>query len=215
MNRHLTALSARILFISLLILTAPSAHAGIGGPQGTYYMAYSGPEALTLLIMPDGSGPTLDEARLPYGGTADATITLLLMDINYDPIPYYPREDIWLEAEDEGLIICTGGSIADTDTDINGETHWTNPLRGGGASEALTVVKVNGSLVELTSGVRLNFNSPDINGDLVVNLLDVALFAEDFFNHPLFSFRSDFYRDGQINIADLGVFAQAIGAACP
>lgn len=214
MNRQ-PALSAITLTIFLLLLTASGVHAGIGGPQGTYNMAYTGTEALTLLVVPDGSGPPLNEARLPFGGTADATITLQLRDANYDPIPYYPREDMWLESEDNGLIICAGGSIADTETDLNGETHWTNPLRGGGASEALTVVKVNGSLVELTSGVRLGFNSPDINGDLVVNLLDVALFAEDFFDHPVFSFRSDFYRDGQINIADLGVFAQAIGAVCP
>jgi hypothetical protein len=203
------------LTLCLLLWPGAGARAGIGGPYGEYYMAYTGPEFLTLVVAPDGSGPTLDQARLPSGGLADATITLILRDANWDPIPHYPREDLWLESEDQGLVICQGGTIADADTDLGGMTHWQNPLLGGGHSQALTVVKVNGSEPELTSGVRLNFNSPDINGDLVVNLSDVVLFSQDFFAHPEFSFRSDYFRDGQINLSDLAVFVQFYGGMCP
>jgi len=214
MNPHRNSARTAFLFC-LMIFSSTFAHAGIGGPYGEYSMAYPGQEFLTLLVFPDGGGNQLDEARLPSGGTADATITLLLRDAYNDPIPNYPREDMWLESEDGGLVLCIGGTIADSDTDQLGMTRWLNPLRGGGYSQTRTAVKVNGAEPELTQGVRLNFNSPDINGDLIVNLLDVALFAEDFFNYPVFSFRSDFYRDGTINIADLGVFASAIGAHCP
>jgi hypothetical protein len=214
MNLHRNLARTAFLFY-LVVFSATLAYSGIGGPYGEYSMAYPGQEFLTLLVHPDGGGNSLDEAKLPYGGIENATITLLLRDANYDPVPNYPREDMWLETEDDGLVTCQGGTIADTNTDQYGMTQWQNPLRGGGHSQALTVVKVNGAEPELTSGVRLNYNSPDINGDLVVNLLDVTLFAEDFFMSPVYSFRSDFYRDGLINIADLAIFSQAIGASCP
>lgn len=199
----------------LLILGPSFSFAGIGGPYGNYYLAYPGSDFLTLLVRPDGEGNSLDEARQYNGDVQDATITLNLMDANYDPVPNYPREDMWLESEDNGLVRCLGGTIADADTDQLGMTQWQNPLRGGGYSEARTVVKVNGIEPELSNGVNLNFNSPDINGDLIVNLLDVALFAQDFFAYPDFSFRSDLYRDGQINLQDMAIFMQAIGAICP
>jgi len=214
MNLHRNFARAAFLFC-LMIFSSTFAHADIWGPYGEYSMAYPGQEFLTLLVLPDGGGNQLDEARLPSGGTADATITLLLRDAYNDPIPNYPREDMWLESEDGGLVLCQGGTIADSDTDQFGMTRWLNPLRGGGHSQTLTVVKVSGAEPELTQGVRLNFNSPDINEDLIVNLLDVALFAEDFFQYSVYSFRSDFYRDGTINLADLAVFAPAIGAHCP
>lgn len=186
---------------------------GVGGQEGEYSMAYTGPETLTLLIMPDGSGDSFEDATLPYGNTEDATITVTLWDGNYDPIYQYPAEDIWLESRDGGMVPCSGGTIADANTDVNGMTQWVNPLFAGGHSEALTEVRVNGSPIELTVGVNLSFNSPDINGDLIVNLVDVQLFTGDFFN--AYDFRSDFHRDGVINIADIPALAQAYGAGCP
>jgi hypothetical protein len=61
--------------------------------------------------------------------------------------------------------------------------------------------------------VSLGYNSPDLNGDLVVNLTDLALFAGDFFGP--YVLRSDLYRDSQINLQDLAVFAQGFSASCP
>ena len=187
---------------------------GIGwGPYGEYDMAYQGPETLTLFVVPDGSGDSFDQARLPNGSTEDATITVLIVDFNWVPIANFPAEDIWLESEDSGLIPCIGGSIADANTDADGRTQWRNPLLGGGHSQALTVVLVNGALLELTSGVRLSLNSPDLNGDRSVNLTDVQLFTVDFYSGE--NFRSDFYRDGIVNLSDLAMLAPAVGAACP
>ena len=186
---------------------------GIGGPYGDYAMAYPGTETLTLFVVPDGSGETFDRAFLPYGGRADATITLWLRDANNDPVPNFPREDMWLVSEDGGLFLCPAGSIADANTDGQGTAFWTQPLRSGGHSEGRTEVRVNGSPVELSSGVRLGFNSPDINGDLTVNLTDVQIFTTDFYGP--FDFRSDFYRDGSVNLSDLAEMAHAFGAGCP
>ena len=92
-------------------------------------------------------------------------------------------------------------------------THWANPLFAGGHSEAVTEVRVNGSPLEQTSGVNLSINSRDINGDLVVNLSDVQIFTADFYSE--FQFRSDFFRDGMINLSDIVPLSYAVGAACP
>jgi len=184
------------------------------GPYGEYDMAYQGPETLTLFVVPDGRGDSFDQAYLPFGGTEDATITLLLMDAYWVPIANYPAEDMWLESEDNGLVPCMGGTIADANTGADGRTQWLNPLLGGGHSQALTVVLVNGAQLEMTAGVHLSFNSPDINGDRTVNLTDVQLFTEDIY-FSYYDFRSDFYRDGVVNLSDLGKMAEAIGANCP
>ncbi len=205
--------ASTVFLFCLILLLAAIAQAGVGGPYGEYDMAYQGPETLTLLVRPDGGGDSFDDAFLPYGQREDATITVEVKDANWDPIPNYPREDLWLESEDDGLVSCISGTIADANTDALGMAHWQNPLFGGGYSEALTVVMVNGSLIEMTIGVHLSFNSPDINGDLIVNLTDVAMFAMDFFGG--YQFRSDLFRDGQINLQDLATFAQAYGTTCP
>lgn len=201
------------LFCLLFLLPVAPVQGDVGGPYGEYYMAYTGPETLTLMVTPDGGGRTFDEAFLPWGDTEDATITLELKNANWDPVANFPREDMWLEAQNGGLIPCVGGTIADANTDAFGITWWQNPVLGGGSSEPLAIILVNGSHIELSSGVNLRFNSPDINGDLVVNLIDVAMFSNDFFG--AYDFRADFYRDGVINLQDLATFAQAYGGVCP
>lgn len=211
-HRYLTQVSILIV-CSLLVSSASGSPAGIGGPHGEYSMAYHGPETLTLYVVPDGSGQSFDRAFLPYGGYEDATITLTLLDGLDNPISNFPREDIWLESRDGGMVICSGGTNPDTNTDVNGMTVWANPLFAGGHSEAVTEVLVNGSTLDLTPGVNLNINSPDLNGDLVVNLSDVQIFSADFYSE--YQFRSDFFRDGMINLSDLVPLSYAIGTACP
>lgn len=64
------------------------------------------------------------------------------------------------------------------------------------------------------SDVSLAFfvNSPDINGDLVVNLQDIQLFVADY--HGAYSFRSDFNFDGEVDLSDLAVLTGGVGATC-
>ncbi|MCK9996649.1 MAG: hypothetical protein KAH56_10285 [Candidatus Krumholzibacteria bacterium] len=213
MARRSCILLSTFLICLLVIPVTYAQTTGVGGPYGEYDMAYQGSETLTLFVVPDGSGDSFDQASLPFGGTEDATITVLLVDGGWLPIAYFPAEDIWLESEDNGLVPCMGGTIADANTGTDGRAQWREPPLGGGQSQALTVVMVNGMLLELTSGVRLSFNSPDINGDLMVDLTDLQLFAVDFFSSD--DFRSDFHRDGIVNLSDLPPMALAIGANCP
>jgi hypothetical protein len=64
-----------------------------------------------------------------------------------------------------------------------------------------------------TEGLALSFNSPDINGDGQVDIQDVGNFAQNLFG--TYDFRSDLARDGLVNLADLGRLIQGLGRNCP
>lgn len=205
-----------ILLVGAVLLSWPTLILAQGGiPDLSHceaWLAYDGPEMVTLRVVPDGSGPTFTEAKLPDGSQVDATVFLLVQDWFDDPVVNFPLEDMWLESYDGGLAYCNGGTVADVDTDAEGMTHWVEPMRAGGFSQALTAVMVNGENV-WAEGLRLNFNSPDINGDGSVNIPDVGQFASDFYTE--YHFRSDLARDGLINLADVGWLATGLGTNCP
>ena len=92
---------------------------------------YDGPEILTLLITPAGTGQFFTQARLPDGTVADGTINLLLLDQVGVPINGYPLEDIWLQDPTSPLNFCGIFELwPDRDTDQNGETYWFSRPRG-------------------------------------------------------------------------------------
>jgi hypothetical protein len=205
-------MKSMLLLLALSLLTLPAA-ADWGPDLGLSiaWMDYSG--EVSLFVVPDGSGAAFTEAMAEWGYEVDATVNLQLFDWGGNPIEAYPAEDMWLEASDGGLIYCAGGTCADGPTDAEGIAQWVSPLHAGGHSQELCQVLVNGSALWSQAGLPLHFNSADINGDLRVDLTDVSLFAMDFFG--MYAYRSDFYHDGQLNIADLAKLAQAMGASCP
>lgn len=174
--------------------------------------AYIGPETAVLFNLPDGSGSAFTAASIG-SAVVDATVTVTVLDAVGNPMVHFPFEDLWLESADGGMAVCPGGSAADDFTDEAGETTWVHPLLAGGSSQALTQVFISGSPLQSSVGLRINFNSADINGDATVNLVDLGLFAQDFFGP--YAFRSDFLLDGVINLADVGMFASSLGANCP
>ncbi len=177
-------------------------------------IAYEGTETLSLHTNPDGSGISFTHAYLPDGQTADATITLFVFDDSGNRIADFPSEDIWLQANDGGMTQCTGGGTSpDEDTGADGTTHWTTPLSAGGYSEGLLQVYINGDALTSSAGLNIRTNSSDINGDLVVNLVDVGIFATDFFG--VYNYRSDFVCNGNLDLADVGKMAVGVGASCP
>jgi len=202
-----------LCYLCLFAIVCPSALAGIGEPLVTYDMAYQGSETVCLLVMPDGSGRPLSEARVPWGGVVDATITAEILDVTAYPVADFPAEDMWLISVDGGLVTCPGGAIADGPTDALGIATFSNPLLAGGWSTELTQLVVNGSVVASRAGLDLVFNSPDLNGDLEVNLSDVQLFAADFYG--TYHHRSDLSFDGTVNLSDIVPLATSMGAVCP
>ncbi len=179
-------------------------------------------EGISLLVLPDGSGPALSEARaVGSGALTDATIIVRIITELWDPIPNFPHEDVWLETENDQQYFCSGGSCADNPSTVSGEMTFSGALAGGGHHFGETYVFVNGSPAYDPSDypyywahppVPLSFNSPDINGDGIIDLVDVGYFATDYFN--TYDYRSDFICDGAVNLADLGVMASGLGIIC-
>jgi len=172
---------------------------------------YSGSDPVVVVNFPNGEGKRFDEARIS-GGAVNGTIHVILLDAVGRPFPDYPSEDLWLESNDSHLSLCPEGSSADAFTDVNGETTWVLPLRAGGYSEDYARVIVNGMHLS-GPGLNVHFNSPDINGDLRVNLSDLPLFTHDYFGEYLF--RSDFHFDHIINLSDVTILVRGMNASCP
>jgi len=135
-------------------------------------------------------------------------------------VPAFPAEDIWLEIPD--LNLCFGLSHPDGPTDSQGWfTFSGSPGMGGwndpASSPPYARVLVVGNILFDETGQLISptivANSPDINADLTVNLIDLSLFSADFFGS--YSFRSDFYWDGEINLIDLATMAVLMGDTCP
>jgi len=204
----------RLLFlISTLCLFSSIAIAGVGQPVINIFMADSGPDPICLMVIPDGSGSAMTDAKTDFGGSADATITVEILDQTELPVADFPAEDIWLESDDGGLAPCRGGTIADNPTNAIGRTTISGALRAGGWSLSMTKVFVNGDSNTNPQNLSLVFNSPDINGDLLVNLSDVQLFAGDFYGS--YHFRSDLAFDNVINLSDIVPLSRSLGATCP
>jgi hypothetical protein len=178
---------------------------------------------LTVMVIPDGSGPDFSEAADINGIVFDATIEVILRDELGSTIALYPMEDIWLElgGSSDDRTICNTGSYGqfsplitmDANLDRNGVGHFFRPQHMGGYVEGPVFVLVNGDRLRSNDGFSLRFNSPDISGDGDVNLTDVQIFAEDFYGG--YHFRSDLAHDGVVNLSDVAKIAQHMGASCP
>jgi len=202
-----------VLILALLPLAAVAQTSGCWFFDDYSTAALACPGPVSIVVLPDGSGDPLTAARTPSGAIVDATLTLTLRDCWDEPIPNFPAEDLWLESADGGLVPCVGGSIADANTDALGVATWTNPLLAGGHSEAGCSIVINGTVLFSGQPLALRFNSPDLNGDLAVNLSDVAIFVGDYWGP--YRFRSDFSADGVLNLSDVSLMVQAVGSACP
>jgi hypothetical protein len=176
-------------------------------------------EEISLFILPDGSGQGFTQAMAFGGQITDASITLLMTEFNGTPVPYFPGQDIWLDAESTTDSHCPDYAqfSPDGNTDINGQTSFTASLTGSGWSEGPVWVYHEGARsAHPTAGehppVQLRFNSADIDGDGNINLTDVAAFSTDFFGS--YHYRSDFHWDGQLNLADVAKMASGFGHDC-
>lgn len=183
------------------------------GEFTTAELVTSDPGPVSVMVVPDGSGDRFAEAQNGSGQMVDATIVLYLRDCDALPIASFPAEDLWLETVDGGLVPCMGGATADSDTDTEGRTTFSQPLRAGGMSAGEVLIMVSGLPAIWPPYLPLMFNSPDLNADHMVNLSDLAVFAGDFYGD--YQYRSDLFHDGVINLIDLVRMAGAFGANCP
>ena len=160
----------------------------------------------TIMVCPAGDGPPFTEVSDGAGNVVDATITVHVVDWYGDPVVDFPAEDVWLESTQGNLAFPIGGNIADHNSDANGETVFQEPLPAGGYTlpgEGVQIYIAGSPLNQLPLDLR--FNSPDINGDLVLDLADLTLFASDYLG-GVYVARSDLYADGVLNLSDFARF---------
>ena len=170
---------------------------------------------LRWYALPDGSGPGASGAHSEGGATWDRPFRIRphIDDMpSIPPVgeflpPDYPLEDIWLAGDD--LAVCPGGTSPDQ-IDDEGWVIWESPLRAGGRALGGTLeFYLNG---DPTAMPYLEIVSCDMNGDLVVNLADLATFVGLFFGP--YEPRMDMNWDGAVNLIDVVLMTQAIGAQC-
>lgn len=196
---------------------APRARADWGMPNmylSQVWFAESPGETATLLVVPDGSGPPLSQALRQNGALIDRVLHLQAFDDVGAPLAQLETDGWTLAWQDGGVHACGGGLPPDRATGPDGLTEWARPLRAGGQSRALLRVTWFGMRLWTNEGLVLQVNSPDLNGDLVVDLVDVTLFAQDFHADD-YRFRSDLRADGDVNLADIIPMAKHLGARCP
>ncbi len=207
-------LLAVLLLLSVSAAQADESGAAIWDIYCNVDFAYEGDETLTLFVLPAGNGFPFSQAYLPDGSFTDATLRVQILDYMGDPVASFPAEDMWLMSTDEGMAPCIGGSCADTFTDSDGWTVWAEPMNAGGNSTAPCTMFINGMNNAIGwEDLALQFNSADINGDRVVNLPDLALFADSYFGE--YSFAADLHYDGVLNLLDVVNLAVGMGTSCP
>ena len=180
------------------------------------------PGQVSIMVAPDGSGDRLDAAQLWSGvtgespTTVDATVTVDVADAAGDPVVGYPAANLTLGSSAGSLIVCDP-QTADADTDVNGRSTFGGALRAGGGSASGEGLVVDGIDLQTQyaaggTGLDILFNSPDLTGDGLVDLVDVGDFAALLSGG--YSYAVDYVWDGQNNIADVGRFAESFGAGC-
>ena len=191
-----------LLLLLLSLTIAESAAADTTGIPCTIINTWLEGDTPVARISPAGTAPSLADQGV--------IIHVEMMDCTPTPIPNFPFQDIWVSAQGE-LNICRDGSVADANTDEDGRTTISGAIFGGNQSQGGVTVWVSG-IPSDTGPLALDFVSPDINGDLFVNLNDFSLFGADYNST---AFRSDLNDDGAVNLKDFSLFGQHYNEVCP
>lgn len=199
-----------LLGVASALMVMPIAHALAADCQTCDSCAEVAGGPYCIVVCPAGDGTPL--------GDVGATITVTITDGGV-PAEGIPPQTFYVFGCNGGLVTCpgTGGVRADAPTDENGQTTISGAIKGGGYDSGLGVFtgiipEPNICLGEIC--VPITVVSPDINGDLQINIVDVSLFAQAFppqAGNPT----ADFDCSGTVNIADLAAFAQHLGHVCP
>ncbi len=196
----------RRLLLGIAVLSLASV-AWAGVPDLNLSTAVTASPGAAVYNLPNGQGAAFTGARAPGGAVVDATITVTLVDNAMNPIFAYPFDDMWLQTSGNGLVYCASGTTADAATNAQGQATWSTTLAGGGNSFGeLTLVMIAGS--PLANTVNVIYNSADLNGDLICNLVDLSAFSAIF--NGAYNFDADFDYNNVVNLVDLNTLAPAL-----
>jgi hypothetical protein len=165
---------------------------------------------ISICVLPDGPARTFSAS----GQEIDAVLQFLVE--SWTSTPPFPA--VMVEYFSGGPEVICGSYVDLLQSDAEGWVTWTPDLQGGGHRGPDEAVYLELGMMGMCPNQLLEvqedifFNSPDINGDLKVDLGDIPIFASDYFGS--YEYRSDFNWDGVINLSDIPIMAQAVGSAC-
>ena len=198
----LSLIAAALLSWQIMPAGVGTANSGIVEPCSS--TASSG--AACMLLCPAGDGTRLDLS----GGTVSVTVK----DNTGAPVAGIPAADFWLTGWSGGLTLCggAGSSNANLATNALGQTLMIGTIAAGGCDLGGLSVVVQGVILQdpatnCTTDLCLAITSvsPDINGDLIVQLIDLAQFGPVFLGTVALNLCMDFNCDGIVNLVDLAL----------
>ena len=213
-----------LVAVSLLAFNG-IASAGIIDPCKSYCeLLNTGPSGGTCCYFacPQGDTDTfIDSGPAPGPATGQGWyIRVCVFEEDDTPIPNVPVADLWVIDCDPlaDLALCAGQASSNSDSLTNefGYTTMSNTtLAAGGCVDGLAVVVQGFVLLDtMTCTVvichTVVVRSPDINGDLCVDIVDLALFAQSF-PPQAFDACCDFECNGIVDLVDLARFAFHFG----
>jgi hypothetical protein len=208
----LSLIAAALLCWQVLPMTVDTVNSGIVDACSSSASSIGG----CLLICPQGDGDRLD--------ATGATISVVVKDQAGAPIPGIPLADFWLMGcNDPGVVLCGGGGSinANAATDANGETEIPGAWAAGGCDSIGVLVVVQGVVLEdVNAGcnalcLSLTVVSPDINADLIVDVIDLGLFSQSYTSPPhQYIACLDYNCDGVIDLVDFSLFSQHYLHSC-
>lgn len=202
----------------LIVVCAIVAVAGVAVAQNPLALVTVEPPATGFLVVTHPTLPALvfDPTGAPWDPPFDVRIGHAISEwgicIFMDPL---------LEAEALVMVPHTSTSglvVLDSPLPLDGPPSavdgWTTVsfqhLRGGGHSDGPVLLHATMPGYDgcpMDDRVALTLRSPDINGDLLVNLTDIVLFVPTFDDYQAWA---DFWPDGVINLSDMVIMAQAL-----
>lgn len=205
-----------MLAVGICVLITQSSNAGNGteGSLSTWCESDAGIEipSAYILVCPQGDGESLAEV----GATITVQVSLECVTISG-----LPPEDIWVFGCDSGMTLCAPARRAidaDRPSDENGFTTVSGTIRAGGSSTGLFLavrgwVATGDCPCQELICLPITVVSPDIDGNLIVDLVDLGVFAGTYPPQPYAS-SSDFNGDGVINLLDVSLFAKHWQHSC-
>jgi len=168
-----------------------------------------------IAVCPAGDGQTLADVG--------ARVDIIARAPDGWAVQYIYPEDFWLMdcsgANYDNTCFSAGFAYADQITDANGYTFITGTLAVGGMGSGASVF-LQGVIALAPPEcaqilcLPLGYRSADINGDLVVNMVDLAMFAGSFPPNA-YDPAADFDFNGSIGLGDLAFFAAHFMHGCP
>jgi hypothetical protein len=204
-----------LVAVSLLLVSGitGTANAGIIDPCVSYWQLHAQVTPCPLFVCPQGD----TDSFLDQGWW----IWICVIDINGVPIPAIPPTDFWLIDCDPNAdaSLCAGSASSNADSMTNGQGMTTmslGTLTGGGCADGMALVAQNFVILDSLTNCTTEFccpiwlRSPDIDGSLEVNLVDLSIFAGSF-PPQAYDPCCDMNIDGAVGLQDLSLFAFHFG----